>query len=393
MDDHRDSLLEACLKNHAYDVQCEPSRARWLMPLLSDELRAELLKRLAQVIPSGKPGRHRYQQLELCLELAKAGHSLAGNLLRDNVRPGLNDEWEGLDEVLELDGTEGLRQICERIVAQVSGGESVSDALRRVLVRWSGEQQAARDVFEDSASLRAYTRIFEVDKRSDASRPDRGQAIGISVDELLEMIDSASGSYRPWLVPWARNASESQIEQVARVLAGETSVVRLKQLLRIFSAAGRRTLPCFETYANDFLRLAGHEDWHVRSWMCSALGSIRHPRIRAMALERLEEGRWLANELELFKSNLEPGDAQRMARCLSMSRSAEKHHRMVFDVLEVCEANPWPEMQGLMLMGYETSPCANCRNSLYGVLVSGGLLPEWIEREWPYDVYDDRFEA
>lgn len=76
-----------------------------------------------------------------------------------------------------------------------------------------------------------------------------------------------------------------------------------------------------------------------------------------------------------------------MSRLARYTRSfAYNHHRLIFDLVEVCQCNPWPEMLEVMLFVYQTSPCTNCRYSIYETMSQAGLTPGWVASEWPYNV-------
>lgn len=61
LDEHREPLFHACLKNLVYDVQCEVERAPWLVQLLTREQEVELARLLLETFPKTRASRERYQ--------------------------------------------------------------------------------------------------------------------------------------------------------------------------------------------------------------------------------------------------------------------------------------------------------------------------------------------
>lgn len=148
------------------------------------------------------------------------------------------------------------------------------------------------------------------------------------------------------------------------------------------------TLPHFDIYGERYLRLVDHPDRLVRYRASAALSLIRHPSVRHLALAKLASGDWLDGQLSLFCSNLEAGDSALFAEHLKVDRDADRHHSLVFHLVEVCRANPGPELTQVRHFVYETSPCTNCRRAVVTALE---LTSPWIAAEWPLDVsnFDD----
>ena len=387
--DHTEALFRACCKNMVYDVQCEPARAPWLIDLVEPDKVEELIRRLVSVIPSTKKAKDLYQICELCLLLAKKGHSLARSALYSAFQPGPYGGMIAYGEIIDLDGAEGLTWLCHKTIEM--GLEDIENVVWQYASHYDfafGEGEA-EIVLSQVTSLNALWSLFEAEP--ELSEEARGQpqhskesVKKLSVPDLVELIDSTDAPYYiRALSLWSQSASEEQLDELADKLAKEKSAHRLRHFLSVFR---RRILPGFEVHSDSILKLTSHDDWYVRTRTNTALSAICHPKIRAQTLACLRSRQWLEGQLLPLKSNLHPGDSALLTEHLKVDRSAYKHHRLIFDLVEICQQNPWPEMVELMMFIYQTSPCTNCREAIYQAMLKESLVPAWMAAVWPFDV-------
>jgi hypothetical protein len=373
-----------------YDVQCEPSRASWLLPLLESELEEEVITRITEAIPRTRRRQNLFQYCELLLLLARKGRKSARPALYSAFRIDRDGSMIGDDEIIELDGAEGFVFVCEKLLAQVAL-ENIDDIFGRIAYVYDMEygQGEAEAIVRETLSLAPLLSHFEPEPVPDSTpwndpQHSKKSVEGLSATDILTLIDSTDSQF--YIKPvslWSRSASEEQLEDLARALAHENSTHRLRHILSIFR---RRPLPLFEAHSDAFLKLATQEDWHVKHRANTALSSVTHPKIRKLALAQLCSQNWLVGELLPLKSNFSPGDSTFFTQHLRVDRNTYNHHRLIFDLVEVCRANPWPEMLEVMQFIYQTSPCTNCRDKIYQVMSKASLIPGWIVSERPYDM-------
>jgi hypothetical protein len=391
LEEHAEALFDACLRNLVYDAQCEAPRHAWLLSLVAETQEPELIRRLAEVMPRTKRRQNLHQHRDLCLLLAKRGHDSARSALYDSFSVDRNGEPWGAWEIVELDGAEGLLWLCEKTLSLVSPDELENVVGRLVSIYdLKHEKGVAQAIITQSARLKDLHCLWAPKPKPDvvqharrAPQHSKKSVKELSVSNLLELIDSSPGPYIQAVSLWRQSASDEQLEDVVTILSQEESEHRIRHLLRVFE---RRQFPNFENHSDRLLRLAVHDDWHVRHSAHSAFSSVTHARLRALTLYRLQSGDWLSGEMLPLKANLQPGDSAWLAKHLKVDRNAYRHHCLVFDLVKVCEANPWPEMLEVMMFVYSTSPCTSCRRIIYDVMLEAGLVPEWVAVEWPYDV-------
>lgn len=388
--EYSELLFHACLKNLVYDAQCEVERAPWLVQLLTADQEVELAGRLLQTLPRTRGWRDRSQQCSLCLWLARKGHSDARKALYSAFRIASDGRIAAANEIIDLDGADGLRWVSQQAL-KICRLRDRQEILERFI--WHYEERAgkrsARSVFASCPDLKPY---WPTDKQPEPvveGKPARRQTINdfasLCVSEVLAQIDSSpSPYYIPGLKAWAEAASVENLERMAEALTAEATPHRLGHVLTVFT---HRPLPKSSRNVSRLLALAEHPERMVRLRANTALAEVRHLAIRDRALSQLRVQNWLEAEILPLKSNLMPGDSVLFDRHLRVSSSNFKHHRLVTDLISICEANPWLELLKVMLFVYETSPCTSCRHQVYQLMTNRGVTPDWVACEWPYDVY------
>lgn len=388
LDEHREPLFHACLKNLVYDVQCEVERAPWLVQLLTREQEVELARLLLETFPKTRASRERYQQCSLCLHLAHRGHAEARRALYQGFRVTRDGEILAADEIINLDGSEGLRWVSQQILKS----RWVRDrpwALQGFVRHYESQawKGAARSVFANCPELAPYWPEDEPesptkDRERDRQREDKEFA-AVPANEVLGKIRSSTSRYYiKGLKAWAKAASREKLKEIADALMIENDPAGLGHLLTIFQEKPLSKPP---QHVTRLLELSEHQEQSVRFRANQALGGVRHPAVRARAISQLQAKNWFQSEILSFKSNLLPGDSRLFDRHLRVTSDNYEHHRLICNLVDILRANPWPEMLNVMLFVYETSPCTNCRYEVHQIMSNQGIAPAWVDAEWPHD--------
>ena len=64
-------------------------------------------------------------------------------------------------------------------------------------------------------------------------------------------------------------------------------------------------------------------------------------------------------------------------------------HELLMDLLSVFECNGSPESRDPLILVYEHSPCALCRNNSAEALLKCEQVPDWVLEECRFDVDED----
>jgi hypothetical protein len=388
LEEHREPLFHACLKNLVYDTQCEVERAPWLVQLLTPEQEVELAHSLLQTLPKTRNPRDRSQQCGLCFHLARRGHAEARQALYLGFRITGDQEIVAADEIIDLDGADGLRWVSQQAL-QCRGLRDRQGTLQSFVRQYETQagKGAACSVFATCSELEPY---WPGDRP--ATVPGEGKRAwqrankefaALSVGEVLAKIHSSTSRYSvQGLKAWAKSANREKLKEMADALIEESDPHRLGHLLTIFQ---HKPLSRSSRHVSRLLALADHQEQRVRFRANQALAEVKHPAVRDWAISQLKAKNWFQSEVLPLKSNLMPDDSNLFDRHLRATSDNFQHHRLIGDLVHILQANPWPELLNVMLFVYETSPCTNCRYEVYQLMSNQGIAPEWVTCEWPHD--------
>lgn len=388
LEEHRELLFHACLKNLVYDTQCEVERAPWLVQLLTSEQEVELAHMLLQTLPKTRNPRDRSQQCGLCLHLARRGHSDAREALYRGFRITRDGETVAADEIIDLDGADGLRWVSQKALHCPTLGDRKT-TLQSFVSQYESRagSGAARSVFASCSELDPHW-----PGERPATIPGEGERAwkrankefaALSAGEVLAKIHSSTSRYYiQGLKAWAKAATRAKQREIAEALMVEGDPHRLGHLLTVFE---QKPLSRSARHDSRLLELADHQEQWVRFRANRALAEVRHPAVRDRAISQLQAKNWFQSEILSFKSNLLPGDSRLLERHLKVTSDNYEHHRLICNLVDILRSNPWPEMLTVMLFVYETSPCTNCRYEVYQLMSDQGITPPWVAAEWPHD--------
>jgi HEAT repeat protein len=182
---------------------------------------------------------------------------------------------------------------------------------------------------------------------------------------------------------WLQKLSDEEWLALASDLERQTDDAGALRYLRLFAA--RR----FPGDPEQLLPWLNSSDSRTAWAAVRALGQIRDPRVRKLALERLREGD--STGLRLLKTNYEPGDLETITPLLSGAEDDDKAHDLGLGILDLIGENevPLDEKRGALLLLYERTPCSMCRADAVTKLVSTGQAPSFIADECRFDADPD----
>jgi len=89
---------------------------------------------------------------------------------------------------------------------------------------------------------------------------------------------------------------------------------------------------------------------------------------------------------------LEPyqqGDEQRILEAMEFPDDACELHWLLRAVIKVLERNPEADCSRLGVLGYASTPCAECRFYAAQLLQQRQVAPEWLKEECRFDSGED----
>ncbi len=403
------AIIESSVRNTAYDPQCEPDRAEWILALL-DEGRCAAL--VAPHILEAIATSSNTWDLDLLSSLAAAlvhrGIPEARpSLYRAFDNQAVRSEWVGGGQIIRLDGADGFLHVARRIGARARAepGYSVDAYLSVIADETLGEGVARRlleavspedlDLIAFREALYGNTQRFTTNIQSLPAilAPDAGLRVARREERLAAT--PFADVYRDIVAPgfeylaqpgilreWGSHAAVSELRLAAEALFTATDNRTLIRLLQIF---GKRGIPGFDSR---LLSLLDHADADVCHRAAYAFGATRHQVIRALALERTRPGTISGGVLQLFTSNLEPGDGNLIMSALPMEGEREVLHSLAFPLSHIWQHHPTPDAARPLTWVYDLSSCSNCRYAALKTLHQLGAVPLWARDEAPFDCHN-----
>lgn len=396
-------ILNACLHNLAYDAQCEGSRAEWLLALADLTGEPEFYKeRILAALPDVTEEKEFWdadQLVELAAILARRGSDRARQAIYDKF--DLQEEyafWLGTQEIIEIDGIEGLLHIADIIGAKLlQNPDSWED---NYLVLEASELYGKEAVVaalseraEISANVRAYldavTKYEKDDEDSAASKSeDKSARKTRSSRPTLKYIISkieAAGDLSLSGGVWGRRASDEDLEYLFDRLLAET---RREQLLRYLWIFRLREFPALDDRLFD---LAASHDEEIQDAAIVALAHSKDASIRNLANRLLRERPTSIHQsaLRLYTKNYEPEDYQLIESVLTLSEDVDLIHAIAYDLIRFVNAQDDPQLANFLLWAYERTPCAICRKYAVEDLLKRKQAPEILLQECLWDCSEE----
>jgi hypothetical protein len=391
---YRDLILKHCLHNHAYDIQCEGTRADYLYPLLQASgeeawYRREILERLSEE----KDYDDVEQLLDFAVVFARAGDEVARSTIYDTLRrSNVESELLGDDQIIEMDGIQGLVFVLDHIgkdsklmtwykwdsiVRQTEELSSVEDV--RIALKAASEKNA-----HVAAALANMD--YSPDRKADEiafHRKERLDEHWKGTESLPESTTWQEAKNHPlWermLGRWSRMASDEEFENAARDIDIEQPPERLKQYLFLFR---KRQFPL---EPERLIQLVDHPDSVVGLRAITALEIISGPDVRNLFLRLKDDPAWSDRAVALLRSNYQACDDQLMLGMLNSESDPDHLHLTCMNTRKVYKDNPIPEGLQPLLLAYEMTPCSMCRHSTVETIHSIYAVPDWMIEECLYE--------
>lgn len=376
--DLRDVVLEAAITCKTYDPQVEGFYAAWFADFCEG----------AQIVPTviaTSPGGEHWDKAWRCALLAQfalRGHSGARDALYRTCREVEHGELYGVDEIIELDGVDGLAFVANKLgqLILVDRSPAVDGTEFWSFDAEHGEGAALRVLEELSAAsspIHAYlTRVREKVSTGPTSSTWRR----LSVDEQVAVILAAK---RPihGLGPWARDLGDDALLPILRIALSHDESSVIENALRCLS--GSRVL----SFTPELWPLVRHSDANIRLFAARALGRHIDTSVRETGVALLAEDTPTA--LELLRRNALPEDGNTLSKSLSYVDDIHERHSICSHVNQLLEDCPGVREPGLALYVYEHSPCRHCRASAVRHLRAWDACPGWLLDEGRFDASEE----
>jgi hypothetical protein len=395
LDRVKDLVLNACLHDLSYDIQCSNSRSKWLFAMFANspyylEFRDEILTELSKE-PESYNDLH--QVCGIVREMALAGDLIAIDKLTERVyhyssQPN-TDDWDGANELIEVQGIDAALELSRifgrRLLA--NSDDSVPEYLR--FFRNMSEESI--EIFDRHArteeSIATYYKYIvdgslnrERECAERASQPKKT----ISLAKIINLARRKKHDYPSIYMRFGqKNATPAELETVFSLLLNEPDEEICLRLLWVFRRAPIPILAerLFEWVDSqtDLLKIAALQ----------ALAQISDDRIYQLGRSKLAAGQITGEDtdtIDLFINNYHAGDAELiLAKLQAVEIDPEDLHAIGFSIDDISQKQINPELVILLEWIYDRTPCCICRDRIIEQLKIYQPLPNPILTEYQFD--------
>ena len=378
--DFQDELLAACIRNLAYDPQCEDERSRYLADLIlaTGEQKTFFSTLLAALEnePGDEDPLNRPQIFAILVRLALAHPDLDADALRAAFSrlKDEEDRLDCLDSIVQLDGLsaflDGVQQLASDLEDRWWRVSSLLEILRArdgvgidaVLTNLRPENRALDQlmvIVEEQNSVQSVPTTYDF-------------------DEIRTQLQQGS---RPGGA-WVSRLTDTEWSLLAEDFATVTDQRQAILYLRLF---GRRGFPHDPQL---LFRWAEDQDASAARAALFALGRVSSPAVRALALRMIETNQ--PDGARLLRSNFESGDFTRLEHLLHATLDQGDAHDLGLTILDlVSKQNGALVAKDLLLQLYERTPCSRCRADAVEALAGIEAVPPWMAEECRFDADSD----
>lgn len=385
--DFSEYIIEAALKNFAYEKQVESNRAKYLYDLycLSTQ-QAQIRHAVLQALATEQNDTWSLAQLfGLAMLFAQHGDAEARSAIysRFLTNPIIGAEWLGAREIMTLDSLEGLEYIARKF-GQVLAKDP-SEWQDDDLIQFFQKQYPTVDAWtelgllaEHDNDISRYLRNVEATVARQAA-DKRLVTVDPTVEEILRA--PRRGHYLNFKFKKGGLMSH-EVHQLAERLLIEQNQNVLENLLYVFG------IYKFPLAYQPILDLARQKQSSKGSSVELALGALkllRAPEIREFALQKISALAYPAEYTAILSSNYQEGDATLLTALVDRATSEHAIEMLADSYTKIYRVNKTPECAAPLLALYQKMTCGIHRKEVVEILLENGVLPDWVKEELPFD--------
>ncbi|KIL40243.1 hypothetical protein SD70_14910 [Gordoniibacillus kamchatkensis] len=377
-----DAIYNACIKNTAYDPQCDISREDYLWEIIQLSQESESLQeRILSALESSIDGWDLCQVYRLAKIFALNGNSTALSAMMRGFR--YHEEWNsfiGGEEIIQAEGEQGFLFVASRIGEQILSSDYEED---KFLLEFAKEQLGEEKVAallenQCDTNIRAFMQSAGHHRWETQSKPIHS----VTYDELKTSIGSAPGAlYR--YIRWGMRASKEDLLRAANDLLEEKNSKKLIAYLYIFGKTA------FPLDPQKMIDLAHSKNRRLRSAAVAALSNIKEERIHQIGIQLITKRSTEIDALDLFIHNYSEDDLHLLEGIVFGNHNKDSFHDVGFSILKIFANNPTPSCCKILAELYKKGLCTHCRMRCIEIMMYNHILPTSIRNEIRYDCNPD----
>ncbi len=388
--DFSSDIKKAALTNYAYDPQCEGDRAFYVAGLIELSPRKEqLVETVIEALGKEREDCWALDQLfALAAVFAKQGNLKAKKAIykRFHKKVIKYSEWLGEQQILEVDGLEGLKYIAAvKGKAFTKNPDDWDDGFLIDCFQEENPDIKAHKELKKAASGNPFIHIYldniERVKRLRAKNQKRPP---FNYQFVKERIENNIRVPAPPAV--ARKLTKADMKKLANDFLQVKDPKKIEAYLSVFSQ---------KEYPYDYqilLEIAkGKNNRNSRSieLACESLHFFKAKDIRQFAIEKLIQTNRPEYYLRLLVRNYKASDHRLLCKIAETFKNEHRIHNLVWGYIDIFKANNTKQCKQPLEILYRKLTCGIHRYDILEILRENEVLSRRILKEMEFDSYDD----
>jgi hypothetical protein len=383
--DFSKELRKVCLRNFSYDGQCESSRAPYLFDLISHSEKQEKIK-VAIIKKLAVEERDTWSLVQL-FDLAKIFAQQGEQDARDAIynrylnRPINGSDWAGYDQILELDGLEGLYYVAEKIGRTIETNPDgfVVDYIPDQFQKNNGD---VMDKLESAAATNHYIGFFlSKVKKANIDQANYKREIEVFSDAIEEVLKTKA---KPYLINKKWNNAE--LDKISMQLMIEKDKSKQTKLLLPFN---KNKFPGDARFILQLATKHPSERNELGRNAINALRNIESASVRDFAIERILTDSKPDRFTGILKLNYKNGDYKLLTNLVEKTDNADVIESLTIQYVSIFNHNKTSECREPLEALYNKMTCGIHRTDIVKILMDNGVLSVKIRDEIKYDCNSD----
>jgi len=379
-------LIKGVLNNFAYDGQTESSRAKYIFDIIAISKNQGKIRNA--VLDGLKNEQCDTWNLTHIFDLAKLYFEQGDLEFREAIynrflnNPIEGSDWAGSEEILDMDGLDGLIYIAEKFGEVIDQDPDYwhDDCIIQSFQKEHPNIAVIKEL-EDKAKTNKFIRLYlDCTKRSKFSWK-RKRAKQIDIEDIVEeLLDPNKGLsfYQK------RNLSESELYSVGKRLLIEKDESNIGKLLDIFT---EHKFPFDGDFILTFAKRKSNPSNGIKEYAIEALKFLKSDSIRNFALERIRKSRNPATFTDILMSNYESGDFQLLSDIANKFNDEHIIEGLANSYSDIYNSNNTKECKEPLEVLYSKMNCGIHRNEIVKILIKNNVLSKKIREEIKFDSY------
>lgn len=394
--DFSKEILDLCLRNYAYDPQCEGERSEYALQFfreLNEEQKNALASEIAKILKTYEIS----DDLDWdCLHFFITAAKIAREGFRE-VKDTLLERFDKCDDyevcnlfpvesILTLLDFEGLVKVAARRGEAFLRDKDKSEDDYVFCCLHGVSVEDARKMLQERAKSNEKLRVFLERIDETTKHREEYQKQHKSTKSAFEQVKALAEENK--MIPRKLRYALSDDENMyfAKKLLEQKSQKKRIGYLRLFDLFGKVSFP------DDPRKLLPLFSKRKNSWynerLVDVLTPFALPELHKIAENALGSDDYAFFYLDLLKKNYREGDGEKIAKKLAKQPKPHDFHHAGLTVLNIFEANTTADCRLPLELLIEESVCGQCRLDAVELIDKAGVLSAELKAERAFDSYE-----